>query len=66
MTDKLAAPESIIELSLCKCKGDCSTLRCGCRKNQLQCTEMCLCCDCSNRSINESLLENDNNENTSS
>ena len=27
---------------------------CSCRKNGLKCSEMCGCCDCSNRSDNES------------
>ena len=43
MTDQLPATEVVIEMSLCKCKKGCNTMRCKCHKNGLGCTEMCLC-----------------------
>ena len=43
-TKVLPAPQAIIELVRCKCKTDCSTLRCSCRKNNLPCTELCSGC----------------------
>ena len=48
-TKVLPAPQAIIELVRCKCKTDCSTLRCSCRKNNLPCTELCSCdTECTN------------------
>ena len=43
MTKKLAAPASVIELCMCKCKTSCTSLRCMCKKDSMLCTEMCLC-----------------------
>ena len=43
MTDQLAAPTYIVELCICKCKTGCESLRCSCKKNNLVCTEMCMC-----------------------
>ena len=48
MTDRLAAPKHIVELCICKCKTECESLRCNCKKNNLVCTEMCMCNDCKN------------------
>ena len=48
MTDELPAPVALIELSVCSCKTNCVTNRCKCRKNNLQCTDMCKCMDCDN------------------
>ena len=48
MTKNLPAPESVIELCICKCKTGCTSLRCMCKKNSMLCTEMCLCVDCCN------------------
>ena len=36
-------PEFIIHLTVCNCKTNCSTNRCKCRKNGLDCSEMCKC-----------------------
>ena len=48
LTDELPAPLSLIELSVCSCKTKFATNRCKCRKNALQCTDMCKCVDCEN------------------
>lgn len=55
MTTLLPAPESVIDLSMCRCQTNCKTLRCKCRKNNLNCTEMCLCTDCDNIEMDEDL-----------
>ena len=55
MTSLAPAPESIIDLTVCNCKTNCSTNRCKCRKNGLNCSEMCGCNDCLN-------CENDNDK----
>ena len=46
MTYQLAVPKHIVELCICKCKTGCEPLRCSCKKNDLVCTEMCMCNDC--------------------
>ncbi|KXJ09307.1 hypothetical protein AC249_AIPGENE3666, partial [Exaiptasia diaphana] len=43
-TELPPAHESILELIRCKCKTDCNTLRCSCRKNGLSCTSACGVC----------------------
>jgi len=48
MMEQLPAPDSIIELSMCKCNSGCSSLGCKCKKNGMLCMEMCLCVDCRN------------------
>lgn len=44
------APEAVVELVKCGCRGECSTARCSCHKNNLPCTALCKCGDCSNAS----------------
>ena len=47
LTDELPAPEASIEMCTCKCnKIRCSSNYCICFKNDLVCTEMCLCKQC--------------------
>ena len=48
MTDKLPAPVSVIEMSVCTCNTGFANQRCKFRKNKLVCTEMCQCSDCEN------------------
>ena len=48
MTTIPSAPESIIHLTVCQCKTNCSNNRCKCRKIRLKCSEMCQCQDCEN------------------
>ena len=61
MMDQLPAPDSIIELSMCKCTTGCSSFRCKCRKNGLLCMEMCLCADCHNE-YNEDITSDKDDE----
>ena len=58
MKDNLLATLAPIELSICNCKGDCSTRRCICFKNSLLWTDMCKCSACNNSNT----LEDDNQE----
>ena len=52
MTDELPAPESSLELTICKCnKTHCTTKQCSCLKNNLQCTEACHCKSCENEQL---------------
>ena len=66
MTTLPPAPESVIDLSICRCKTGCNSLRCKCRKNGLKCSDMCLCCDCEYKDNGEDLsdieLKNDDND----
>ena len=58
MIEQLAAPKHIVKLCICKCKTGCESLRCSCKKNNLVCTEMCMCNDCKN-CPNEELIINE-------
>jgi hypothetical protein len=45
------APDSVLTVVRCKCKGDCSSALCSCKKYGLQCVTACSNChgtDCSN------------------
>ena len=42
-TDIAPAPESVMELVCCGCRGMCETRRCSCVKNELHCTDACSC-----------------------
>lgn len=44
-TDLLPAPEAVMELVCCGCKGVCQTRRCSCVRNGLPCTDACACND---------------------
>ena len=55
MTALLPAPESVIDLSMCRCRTKCENIWCKCRKNRLNCLEMCLCNDCENMGRDEDL-----------
>ena len=48
MTTNHPAPDSITERSVCRCKTGCKSGRCQCHKNNLLCSEMCLCENCTN------------------
>ena len=48
MTELSPAPESIVELSMCKCTTGCLTQRCKCKKNGFICSELCHCKSCEN------------------
>jgi len=40
-TDKPPAPENLLKVIRCKCKSDCHTTRCTCKKHGLPCSLMC-------------------------
>ena len=59
--DKPIAPEDLLKIIRCGCKGDCNTNRCVCRKNGLVCSDVCKEClelSCSNGSPDETIKEN--------
>ena len=67
MTKLPPAPQAIIHLVKCKCaKERCSTNRCQCRKNGLNCTDLCGCSDggesCENVNDGEDNDSGDDNE----
>lgn len=64
MTDNLPAPSALIEMVSCACKSNCTTNRCQCRKNSLNCTDMCKCEDCENDDYEKTVTdESDDDEN---
>ena len=56
MTSLAPAPESIIHLTVCNCKTNCSTNRCKCPKNVLNCSEMRGCENCENDEKDEEMF----------
>lgn len=44
-TNQALAPQAVMELICCRCKGSCQTRRCSCVSNGLPCTEACTCQD---------------------
>ena len=42
------APDALLDSINCKCKTECKTFRCSCKKANLACTDLCSCCDCQN------------------
>lgn len=58
LTDMPPAPEQLIEVSSCICKTGCNTMRCKCKKNNMVCTEMCLCVECQNDDEEEDEVNN--------
>ena len=41
-------PDAILQVLNCRCKTGCNSNRCGCFRNELKCTEICRCENCSN------------------
>lgn len=60
-TEKDTAPKSLLEVIRCQCKTDCSTLRCKCRRQGLDCSMACSECreNCSNTLRDEEDEESD-------
>ena len=48
MTELGPVPESIAELSICKCTTGCLTQRCKCKKNGFVFSDLCHCKSCEN------------------
>ena len=60
-TNQAPAPDSVMELVCCGCKGLCQTRRCSSVRNGLPCTEACTCQDnCNNCLSNEDSEDDDN------
>ena len=58
------APEGLIELVSCKCKGDCTKGWCACKKGNTNCTDLCGCGDiCLNTDALPTSVEDNENEN---
>ena len=63
MSDKAAAPDYLIQVIRCNCSTDCSTRRCNCRKNGLECSPACgqrrgdSCSNCTLPEIEENGIE---------
>ena len=55
LTDEPPAPDTVIEMGLCKLKTGCSTMQCKCQKNSLVCVELFLRTVCKNVPFDENL-----------
>ena len=61
-TNQAPAPDSVMELVCCGCKGLCQTRRCSCVRNGLPCTEACTCQDNCNNCLSKEDSEDDDND----
>ena len=62
-TEDEVAPEDLITLVSCNCKGECSNNHCTCKKNNVACTDFCGCGDaCQNTDMRPNLCEDENGE----
>ena len=61
-TDLPPAPDNILKVVKCGCKGDCASMRCTCRKNGIECSSACSGCkglNCTNCSAIEMQHDDD-------
>ena len=62
LTDQQAAPGGLLRVVHCGCNGNCSNVRCTCRKNNMECSSACTQCrgtSCSNCTVVESESDDD-------
>ena len=62
-TTQLPAPQQLLELVSCSCKKGCGTAMCSCHSNGMQCTDVCQCVDCVNRSQEGESLADESSDN---
>jgi len=63
MTDALPAPKAIIEIVICHCKTDCSSVKCSCRTKNLSCADLCQCSsECENDEDIQDKYETDDDD----
>jgi len=65
-SEVLPAPQSILELAKCGCKGDCLSKKCSCRDNKLPCSPICKCKDNYLNCINPARRDHDMSESSDS
>lgn len=58
-TDIPPVPENILKATKCGCKGTCSSMRCTCRKNGIECSSVCNGCKGCNCFNASSAMEED-------
>jgi hypothetical protein len=58
-SDQLPAPDDLLNIVRCKCKSDCRSALCSCRKNGLNCVTACTGChgQCTNKNSPESISD---------
>lgn len=61
-TDLPPAPDGVMQILSCGCKGACQTRRCSCVKNGLPCTEACECGDSCVNSATQELGDDDDED----
>lgn len=68
LTEKELIPEILLKTICCSCETGCNSLKCGCRKHGLKCTNLCSNCHgsekCSNveKKAYEEVNDNDSDE----
>ena len=61
LSTKPAAPSAVIEFTVCRCKKGCKNRSCSCKRNNLVCTDACLCSDdiCENTFEDNEIVDDD-------
>ena len=58
----LPVMDTILESANCKCKAGSKSKRCSCKKEGLECTEVCGCADCQNHKYANMINEDDDDD----
>ena len=61
-TELPAAPPNVLQFVKCGCKTECSTLKCSCRKNGIECSAACSGCKGVNCTNSTKGIEEDSSE----
>ena len=57
MTDKAPAPEKLLQKIHCNCYGECTSRKCTCRKNVIECSIVCgQCQGCNYQKISKDAI----------
>ena len=58
-TEQKAAPDAVIEMMSCTCKKTCNKEKCTCISNGLPCTDVCKCNSCTNRHVEDEVVQDE-------
>ena len=61
-TDLPPAPDDLLKIIRCSCHGDCSSMRCSCKKHNISCSSACGHCRGSGCSNSDSSIDSDQDD----
>ena len=62
MTDLPPAPDELLKMIRCNCHGDCSSMRCSCKKHNISCSPACGSCRGSSCSNSDNSINSDQDD----